>query len=56
MRPLLGRVKGAGLSRPAVLRAAGGLDRMSVFLQRRPVLRLLLLLYVALVHLLWLFF
>ena len=33
---------------------AGQLDKMSVYLQRRPLLRLGLLLYIVLVHLMWL--
>jgi len=40
----------------AFLGAASALDRASVFLQRRPVARLLLSIYVALVHVLWLVF
>ena len=59
--PLLGRLKSMGASVPAlrsprVLRVAGFLDRASVHLQRRPMVRLGLLLYVVFVHLLWLLF
>jgi len=57
-RPLLGRVKALSWA-PArenkhFQTVAGQLDKMSVYLQRRPLLRLGLLLYIILVHLMWL--
>jgi hypothetical protein len=57
-RPLLGRVKALSWA-PArenkhFQTVAGHLDKMSVYLQRRPLLRLGLLLYIILVHLMWL--
>jgi hypothetical protein len=55
---LLGRVKALSWA-PArenkhFQTVAGHLDKMSVYLQRRPLLRLGLLLYIILVHLMWL--
>jgi hypothetical protein len=58
--PLLGRVKSMGaaapaLRSPAVLQAAARLDKLSVYLQRRPLVRLALMVYVIIVHLLYFF-
>ena len=59
--PLLVKVKQLGQKTPAlrnphVLRVAGQLDRASGYLHKRPLWRLGLLMYVMLVHVLWLLF
>jgi hypothetical protein len=59
--PLLVKVKQLGqkqaaLRNPHVLRVAGQLDRASGYLHKRPLWRLGLLVYVLLVHVMWLLF
>ena len=59
--PLLVKVKQLGQKTPAlrnkhVLRVAGQLDLASGYLHKRPLWRLGLLMYVMLVHVLWLLF
>ena len=59
--PLLVKVKQLGqkvpaLRNPHVLRVAGQLDRASGYLHKRPMWRLGLMMYVLLVHVMWLLF